>query len=292
MASKLTFVPFFCVLFFLFSLSNANYDINTLKHLQGSHKGTNVQGIHYLKLYLARFGYLNYPHDSNDVNFENNEFDQELESALKSYQEFYHLNASGTLDNPTVSQMIMPRCGYPDKKISHVHGTKLLNIVSHYSFFTGNPRWGKSSLTYAFDSTYPPAYIPPVVRAFNTWASATRYFTFTRVASVTSSDLKISFERGDHGPGDVFQGSVLAHAFAPTDGRFHYNADMPWSVGPASDPNAFDLWSLALHEIGHLLGLGHSNDQGASMKSGIFRGEIRGLNQDDIQGIRVLYGLN
>ncbi|MFS7970678.1 putative gelatinase A [Helianthus anomalus] len=109
-----------------------------------------VQGLHNLKLYLSGFGYLNYQHTPNHVNSnKNDEFGEELEVALKKYQSYYHLNSTGTLDAPTVSQMLMPRCGQPNIKSSHNHETKLLHIVSHYQFFNHSPRWppSKSHLT-------------------------------------------------------------------------------------------------------------------------------------------------
>ncbi|KAJ0817073.1 putative gelatinase A [Helianthus annuus] len=125
-------------------------------------------------------------------------FGEELEVALKKYQSYYHLNATGTLDAPTVSQMLMPRCGQPDIKSSHNHETKLLHIVSHYQFFNHSPRWppSKSHLTYAFGLNYPKEYIPPVVRAFNTWTSASGYFTFSRAVNITSSDMIITLNVG------------------------------------------------------------------------------------------------
>ena len=37
-----------------------------------------------------------------------------------------------------------------------------------------------------------------------------------------------------------------------------FNSAFRWSVAPGGDPNAFDVESIAVHEIGHLNGLGHS----------------------------------
>ncbi|XP_068304538.1 metalloendoproteinase 2-MMP-like [Pyrus communis] len=267
-----------------------------LNHLKGCHKGDKVQGIQDLKKYLEKFGYLNSYSDNDD-------FDDILESAIKTYQVNYHLKATGTLDAKTVSRMTMPRCGVPDiingttsmrsgkkRQPHHRGGNGSTHTVAHFSFLNGNPKWpsSKYQLTYAFDQSTPAEAQAAVARAFATWAGNS-HFSFSQAQSYENADLKISFGRRDHGDGAPFdgRGGTVAHAFAPTNGRFHYDADEPWAVGAVE--GAYDLETVALHEIGHLLGLGHSSVEGAVMSSGVRTGFTQSLHADDIQGIKALY---
>ncbi|KAG6386841.1 hypothetical protein SASPL_152017 [Salvia splendens] len=268
-----------------------------IKKLEGCHKGNNTKDIHELKAYLEQFGYLNYP---NKTHATDDDFDDTLESALKTYQKNYNIKPSGIIDDETISKMTTPRCGVPDivngtnymqpRDNKHEPSSSTFHIVSHYSFFQGNPRWppSKTRLTYRFEANYPTSAIPPVARAFQKWDAATR-FSFAQVPTNQFSDLVIGFFRGNHGDGYPFdgRGGTLAHAFAPTDGRFHYDADESWSIG--SVPGSFDLETLALHEIGHLLGLDHSSVSAAIMFPTFSDGEVKNLHPDDIEGIRVLY---
>lgn len=140
----------------------------------------------------------------------------------------------------------------------------------------------------AFIPGTPSEAVGPVSRAFTTWAANT-HFSFSQASEYESADIKISFERGDHGDGSPFDGvgGVLAHAFAPTDGRLHFDAVEHWAVGAV--PNFYDVETVALHEIGHLLGLQHSSVEGAIMWPSIMGGTTKGLHADDVEGIRVLY---
>ncbi|KAA8548048.1 hypothetical protein F0562_004691 [Nyssa sinensis] len=273
-----------------------------LEHLQGCHKGEKIKGLQELKKYLEKFGYLNYDHSKNHTHANDDDFDDLLESAIKTYQLNYHLKTTGALDVQTVSKMMMPRCGVADiingtssmraGKKRHHHGHNTIHTVSHYAFFQGNPRWpdSKTHLTYGFLPGTQSNVMSPITQAFDKWASAT-HFTFSQIQDYTNADLKVAFYRGDHGDGNPFDGpgGVLAHAFAPTNGRFHYDADEQWSIGPV--PNAFDLETVALHEIGHLLGLSHSSVEDAIMYPSIPSGVTKGLNGDDIQGIKALYNV-
>lgn len=125
-------------------------------------------------------------------------------------------------------------------------------------------------------------------RAFTTWAANT-HFTFSQASSYQTADIKISFESGEHGDGNPFDGvgGVIAHAFSPTDGRLHFDAVERWAVGAV--PGSNDVETVALHEIGHLLGLHHSSVEGAIMWPTIMQGATKGLHADDIAGITALY---
>ncbi|KAK8497454.1 hypothetical protein V6N12_016978 [Hibiscus sabdariffa] len=307
MGSKaLQFFSFTLLLFFMFQavfadLKHKNTSpFQFLRHLHGCHKGENIKDLHKLKKYLQNFGYLTY---KNKTHFDDDDFDETLESAVRTYQLNYNLKASGSLDANTVSRMMRPRCAVADivngtsrmrsARKRHRHsGSELFHTVSHYSFFDGEPRWpaSKYSLTFAFLPGTRDDAINPVSRAFQTWAENT-HFSFSRTEDYVNADIRVSFESGEHGDGSSFDGpgGTLAHAFAPINGTFHYDAEEPWSVMP--DPGAYHLETLALHEIGHLLGLGHSSIQGAIMYPTFSLGESKGLHGDDIQGINALYNL-
>ncbi|KAL2528804.1 matrix metalloproteinase [Forsythia ovata] len=308
MAHKISPIFSFLFLLFLVQFVSCHAKIKSLpfdfiKHLEGCHKGEKIQGIHKLKNYLKKYGYLDYHHSRNKTHENDDDFDDMLESAIKIYQFNYHINATGILDSETVSKMMTPRCGVADivngrsrmrskNHYSHGGNSSSIHTVSHYSFFPGNPKWPSPSthLTYGFLPSTPSNAMSPVSRAFEKWASAT-HFTFSLAQNPQNANLVIGFHTRDHADGSPFDGpgGTLAHAFAPTDGRFHYDADESWSVGPV--PGAFDLETVALHEIGHLLGLGHSSVQDAIMYSGIPAGVSKNLHADDIQGIKALYNV-
>ncbi|KAH7852600.1 hypothetical protein Vadar_026950 [Vaccinium darrowii] len=212
-----------------------------IKHLEGCHKGENVKGLQQLKAYLEKFGYLNYNNQSpNQSHANDDDFDDLLEAAIKTYQLNYHLKSTGTLDANTASQMMKPRYGVADiingtnqmrggkKRPDHAHST--LHTVSHFAFFEGNPKWSSYQLTYAFLPGTNADAISAVARAFDKWSSQTP-FTFSRSQDLGSANLQISFQRGDHGDGHPFdgRGGTAAHAATPPYGFFTM---MRTSCGP------------------------------------------------------------
>ena len=84
-------------------------------------------------------------------------------------------------------------------------------------------------------------------------------------------------------------GPIMAHAFKPEDGRIHFDEDETWT---SNGQGGFaDLLGVALHEIGHVLGMDHTGVNGAVMHPIAKGGKSdRKLHSDDIAGIQKLYG--
>ncbi|KAL8117136.1 metalloendoproteinase 2-MMP-like [Apium graveolens] len=296
-----------CIFFLLPLLCSAAHSspFGFLKDLQGSQKGDVVEGVSELKQYLKKFGYIDNDHTQNPQpdKEDNDHFDDTLESAIKLYQHNYRIMSTGVLDAKTVENMMLPRCGVPDiingrsrmrAARNDMHDVKSLHTVLHYQFFSGSPKWptDKSNLTYKFAPGTPDDAMTVISGAFDKWAGVTQ-FTFVNVQdavpSVEVPDIMIGFYSGDHGDGSPFDGpyGVLAHASPPTAGTFHLDEDEPWSIGP--NPGHIDMETVALHEIGHLLGLQHSSVQDAVMYPSVTDGVTKDLCGDDVQGIMELY---
>ena len=155
--------------------------------------------------------------------------------------------------------------------------------------------WNKTTLTYYIENTSAhvssTACEEAIYNAFNTWQSNS-VLSFTRVYS-SDADIKVKWVTGNHGDGHPFDGQygVLAHAFYPYPsggsyaGQLHFDDDENWSV----NGTGIDVESVALHEIGHLLGISHSTISTAVMYP--YYSDIkRELESDDKEAVWDLYG--
>ncbi|GKV12815.1 hypothetical protein SLEP1_g23912 [Rubroshorea leprosula] len=180
-----------------------------------------------------------------------------------------------------------------------------LHATKNFVYFRGKPRWVRhlpATLSYAFSPDHMIHYLTlqdirkTFKRAFARWASVIP-LNFIETHDYGFADIKIGFYRGDHGDGEPFDGvlGILAHSFSPEIGRLHLDAAETWAVDFDVEKSkvAIDLESVAVHEIGHLLGLAHSPVKEAVMYPSLKPREKKvDLAVDDIEGVQALYGSN
>ena len=164
-----------------------------------------------------------------------------------------------------------------------------------YSFMAGGEACDSGTCS-SLASFMPSGFEAEIARAFDAWSSVAN-LTFTLVAD-GGEDFNTPGTSGDmRFGGHVFDGAggTLAHGFYPpvngdtAAGDIHFDSGDSWEIGAdGSGDGVFDIFTVALHEIGHALGLGHENGVLAVMNS--FYAELGALQADDIAGIQYIYG--
>lgn len=238
--------------------------------------------------YLLFFGYISAELIKN-VSYD------DLKKGVQAFQKMFGIKSDGIVDTKTLRAMECPRCGCPD----HIDS----NNKEHLQFLRAQEitaekrdRWNKQGLTY-FISQYIDGLAKNVQQkiiedAFKAWDDVCGLH-ISPAKSASKADIVIATGRGPQHNFDG-RGGVLAWAYLPTGNNnqltMKFDLDETWVTQPKQ--RGIQVFNVACHEFGHLLGLTHSKKLGALMAPYYNPFIATPQQDDDIVRVQKLYGPN
>jgi len=256
-----------------------SFDFAAIRATPTLHAGDTHTNLAHVSRYLQHLGYEHNPVGSTSLN-------KDLLQALNTFRRMNGMERVQNFDSSTRAALMAPRCGVPESPIG-------ANSIGP---------WPRMHLTFTFGNMS--VHLDPdsakncVRAAFSTWMQALPGFTFTEVPAGVPVDVIVEW-RPANDPDFSLVGGLIAHADFPpphslTTSRLplplHFDdEEAAWCEGMM--PGCFDIQTIALHEIGHLLGLSHSTTPDSVMFPQFKENHARhDLDSLDIDTARRLYG--
>ncbi|MEA2599799.1 MAG: hypothetical protein QOF89_791 [Acidobacteriota bacterium] len=228
--------------------------LREIRHGESNKSLSVVQG------YLKKYGYLNPVHSPEPI------LGERTSSALRSFQKFFHLSVTGMVDRATIRAMKAPRCGLKDwegdQPLPSCRWPKDIRVLL-YSF-------GRTSSELSSQDAF--GAVQNAIDSWNDILSALKTNLQFRGRS-TEAELHVKIEWFDPDTDVGLKGTPVAHADLPPDcgvvtGKnlpkpVHFDDEEYWTLDQVADE--FHVESVAMHELGHILGLPHSAESGSIM---------------------------
>ena len=248
--------------------------------------------------YLIKYGYLRIE-EQNNIEHPQSITNSNINVGLKNLQKEAGLEETGFLNYETTKLFKTPRCGVIGERQSSVVSQRQKRFATVQGWSTVKNEKNETVVSWSIDlsnankinTNLSSDTIKSIfANALSKW-STTSLLHFKESRS-NMTNISIKFAAKSHGDPFPFDGpgNVLAHAYYPgtsLQGQVHLDLDETWSLYDDST----SMYHVALHELGHAIGLAHSSQSSSIMYAWYTNPVKYDLSDDDTLAVNSLYGV-